>query len=277
MPKSPEPRTSATVAAEIAAQAGARRAATAELDRLTDVRPAMLLDLTAKGDAALDAHDIAITRQRRAIERSDAVVAVLEIEMAQLQADEDQAARVDLYSAGQVAASEVADLVLNDYPAAARGVVDVLLRIAEAGAAVAHANANLPAGAVPLKPESFRNDRAWTADLPALAAGVALPAPRASEGSIWPMVSRSAPYDAAAERVRRDQERDRRNEQANAERAQEQVAPKVERKVMSADEFGQPTVTVTQPDMEAWHRERDARDRAEQQPPKPRARSWAGI
>ena len=258
--KTTEARTSATVAAEIAAQADTRQAAEAEVDRLTTARPAMLLDLTAKGDAALDAHDIAIGRQRRAIERSNAVVAVLETELAQLRADEDQAARAALYAEGQAAASEVADLLLNDYPAAARAVVDVLMRIAEAGATVAHANANLPAGAIALRPESFRNNVVWTAELPALAASVKLPAPRASEGSIWPMVSRSAPYDAAAERLRREREREQRDEGFERARLAREAQPAaLMTTVMSEAEYGSRPITVSHPDLDQWHRERDAR------------------
>ena len=280
MPKpaeqSPETRTSSTVAAEITAQADARRAAEAELDRLTAARPAMLLDLSAKGDAALDAHDIATGRQRRALERSDAVVAVLEAELAQLRADEDQAARVALYAEGQAAASEVADLVLNDYPAAARAVVDVLMRIAEAGSTVAQANANLPAGAVTLKPEGFRNDVAWTADLPALAASVKLPAARASEASIWPMVSRSAPYDPAAERLRREREREQRDEESERARlAREAQPPKLMTTVMNTDPFGRPDITVSHPDLDQWHRERDAREEREER--ERRSRTFSNV
>ncbi|RYB06236.1 hypothetical protein [Lichenibacterium ramalinae] len=270
----PEPRTSSTVAAEITAQADARRAAEAELDRLTAARPAMLLDLSAKGDAALDAHDIATGRQRRVIERSDAVVTVLETELAQFRVDEDQAARVALYAEGQAAASEVADLVLNDYPDAARAVVDVLMRIAEAGSTVAQANANLPAGAVPLRPESFRNNKSWVADLPALAASVVLPAARASEASIWPMVSRSVPYDPGAARRQREWERDERERQTNAVPVTEPV-PKMITTVLATDAFDRPDITVSHPDLDAWHRERDAREERKER--ERRSRTFSNV
>lgn len=256
----PEPRASLTVAAEITAQADARRTAEVELDRLTAARPGMLLDASKGSDDRLDAHDIAISRRRRDIERADAIVVRLEAELVQLRADEDQAARVALYTEGQAAASDVADLVLNDYPAAARAVVDVLMRIAEAGSTVAQANANLPAGAAPLRPEGFRNDVAWTADLPALAASVKLPAARASEGSIWPMVSRSAPYDPAAERLRRDREREERNEELERARLAREAQPlRLMTTVMNTDPSGRPDITVSHPDLDQWHRERDAR------------------
>ena len=272
----PEPRTSLTVAAEIAAQADARRAAETELDHLTAARPAMLLDLSAKGDAALDAHDIAISRQRRAIERSDAVVTVLETEQAHLRADEDQAARVALYAEGQAAVSEVADLVQNDYVAAARAVADILIRVAEAGSTVAQANANLPAGAVAINPEGFRNDVTWARGLASLGAAVVLPPPRASEPSIWPMVSRSAPYDPAAERLQRERDREQRTQELDRARlAQDAQPPKLMTTVMSEREYGSRPITVSHPDLNQWHRERDAREEREER--ERRSRTFSNI
>lgn len=151
-------RMPAAIEAEIAAAQAARRTAEDELGRLAAARPALLLDTSKGGDAALDTHDLAAGRARRAMERADALLDRLAGDLETARAAEAEAQRAAAVAKGQAAAAEYRRLVVEVYGPAAQAIADALPKMAAALALVEDANRGMPY-AEHLDADAFRHPR----------------------------------------------------------------------------------------------------------------------